>query len=436
MRKIYMTRLKRAIGVCTLASALFQTAAVYAATYYVATTGSNSNPGTEKQPWQTVAHAVNTMVAGDTTYVRGGTYNEGVMLFRRSGTQSAQIKLLNYLDEAPIIHCNTSSPRGPFNRITIANRSGVNVAIGWITIEGFEIRNCWDGLKIHSGHDLTIRRNWIHDNFPGQGILGTGTRILIDRNVINHNGGFAVCATTPSQCNQDHGIYASGTAYTITNNLIYDNLAYGIQVAGAYTYAAAKYAGPEYVDSADWIIANNTIAYQVHRAAIVVWGSAKNLQIVNNIFYENGRTLASSAPQGIDFVSADSNSRVTIDNNLAYASGAGASAFLSIFAIEGIHYTQSGNIVNAVNPAFVNASATPPASPNFTLTERSPAIDKGLSLTVTKTAFDGTTRPQGGTYDIGAYEYKAGGDITPPVAPSSTPSSLKIPKTEAAPQAQ
>jgi hypothetical protein len=372
---------------------------------------------------------VDTMVAGDTTYVRAGTYNEDVMLFRRSGTPSAQIKLLNYFGELPVIHCNTSPPKGPFNRITIANRSGVNVAIGWITIEGFEIRNCWDGLKIHSGHDLTIRRNWIHDNTPGQGILVNGTRILIDRNVINHNGGFAVCATTPSQCNQDHGIYASGTAYTITNNLIYDNLAYGIQVAGAYTYAPTKYAGPEYVNSADWIIANNTIAYQVHRAAIVVWGSTPNLQIANNIFYENGRKLTSIAPQGIDFVSAGITSKVTIYNNLAYASGSGAAAFVGFRAIEGIHYTQSGNI--SIDPLFVNAPATPPASPNFCLTSGSPAIDKGLSLAVTRTALDGTTRPQGRAYDIGAYEYKANDGSTPPVAPGSTPSSLKIHQSEA-----
>jgi hypothetical protein len=261
-------------------------------------------------------------------------------------------------------------------------------------------------MKIHSGHDLTIRRNWIHDNsIGGQGILATGTRILIDRNIISHNGSFAACATTPAQCNQDHGIYASGTAYTITNNLIYDNLAYGIQVAGAYKYDPAKYAGPEYVNSANWVIANNTIAYQVNRAAICVWGSTPNLQIVNNIVYENGLHLASSDPQGIDFVSASSNSGVTIYNNLAYASETGATAFLGFWAIEGIHYTQFGNIVNTVNPAFVNAPTILPASPNFALTERSPAIDKGAPLAVTGTAFDGTTRPQGRAYDFGAYEY-------------------------------
>ncbi len=428
-----MTRLRRAIVACILAGAFFQTAAVHAATYYVATGGSNSNSGTEAQPWQTIAYAVNTMVAGDTTYVRGGTYNEGMMLFSRSGTRSAQIKLLNYPGEAPIIHCNTSTPvTGPFNRIIIANKSGAHTAIGWITIEGFEIRNCYDGLKFHNTHDLTIRRNWIHDNSPGQGILGTGTRVLIDRNVINHNGGFAACAAKPPQCNQDHGIYASGTGYTITNNLIYDNLAYGIQLAGAYKYDHAKYAGPEYVSSANWIIANNTIAYQAYRAAIAIWGSTCNsARIENNIFYENGVQLSSSAPQGIDFVST-SCTGIQIRNNLSYSSGSGATAFLGFLAIEGIQYTQSGNITG--NPLFVNAPSTLPASPNFALTERSPARGAGLSLAATKTALDGITRPDGHAYDIGAYQYQPNGDVMPSVAPSSTSNAPRIPIADTAHQ--
>lgn len=67
-----MLQLKHAIGACILASALLPSIPAHAATYYVATTGNNSNPGTSSKPWKTVAYAVDKMVAGDTTYVRGG----------------------------------------------------------------------------------------------------------------------------------------------------------------------------------------------------------------------------------------------------------------------------------------------------------------------------------------------------------------------------
>jgi parallel beta-helix repeat protein len=49
-------------------------------TYYVATNGADANPGTESQPWRTIRKAAGTAVAGDTVYIRGGTYNERVSL--------------------------------------------------------------------------------------------------------------------------------------------------------------------------------------------------------------------------------------------------------------------------------------------------------------------------------------------------------------------
>lgn len=43
------------------------------AIYYVATYGNDSNPGTAAQPWRTIQHAANVMVAGDTVFVRGAS---------------------------------------------------------------------------------------------------------------------------------------------------------------------------------------------------------------------------------------------------------------------------------------------------------------------------------------------------------------------------
>lgn len=423
-------RLTRVSSACIFASALLTTVsgcqhyfgAAHAATYYVATTGNNSNPGTESQPWLTVAYAVSTMVAGDTTYVRGGTYNEGSILFGRSGRQSAPIRLLNYPNESPIIQF--IDPNSSSNRIEIKNARRFNRAIGWITIEGFEIRNGYEGIKYYNLHDSTIRRNWIRDNL-GQGILGVGgTRVLIDRNIISHNGDFSLCASTPSACNKEHGIYANGSAIVVTNNLIYDNLSYGITLNGSSTsaYDPAKFAGPEFANSYDWVIANNTFAYNNYRAGIVVWGgTCDNTRIENNIFYEN--TARARFAQGIDFTSAGRSTGIQIRNNHFYASGSGGTAALSSGAPADL--VTSGNVVNVSDPAFVNAPAELPVSPNFSLTARSPAIDKGLTpsgellgktlrtafddalLNARRTDFAGTTRPQGRAYDIGAHEYRA-----------------------------
>ena len=47
--------------------------------YYVAKNGNDSNPGTEALPWRTIQKAANTLTAGDTVYVKAGTYNEQVV---------------------------------------------------------------------------------------------------------------------------------------------------------------------------------------------------------------------------------------------------------------------------------------------------------------------------------------------------------------------
>lgn len=387
-----MLRLKRTLCACILASALVPTVAAYAATYYVATTGNNSNPGTSSQPWRTVAYAASKMFAGDTTYVKGGTYRETYIQFGNSGTQSAPIKLLNAPGQFPIINfIDQASTR----QLIIQNRNGYQKGIAWITIEGFEIRNGYVGIKINNGQNLTIRRNWIHHNIS-QGIAGNGTKLLIDRNKINHIGNWGC-----SLCNQSHGIYMNGTAITVTNNLFYDNLGYGVQLNGTVGYNSSVHTGADFALSRNWHIANNTFAYQANRAGIVVWGSqCHNAQIQNNIFYENGVKLASWNAQGIGFTSATCTG-ISIRNNLAFASGAGATKFLS----PGGNYTQSGNIVNTLNPKFVNAPATLPSSPNFALASGSPAIDEGLSISAAKISYPGTTRPQLSAYDIGAYEY-------------------------------
>src|SRR4051794_14334904 len=46
--------------------------------YYVSTSGSNSNPGTQASPWLTIQHAAESVKAGGTVYIRKGVYNEAV----------------------------------------------------------------------------------------------------------------------------------------------------------------------------------------------------------------------------------------------------------------------------------------------------------------------------------------------------------------------
>jgi hypothetical protein len=68
-------------------------------TYYVATNGDDSADGLSLEtPWQRIQKAADTMVAGDTVQIRGGTYIERI-LPRNGGSEGMPITYQAYLDE-------------------------------------------------------------------------------------------------------------------------------------------------------------------------------------------------------------------------------------------------------------------------------------------------------------------------------------------------
>lgn len=138
----------------------------YAAVYYVAKTGLDGNPGTEAQPWQTIQKAAATMTAGDTAYVRSGTYNEQVTPVN-SGNAGAWITLKAFPGDKVIID-------GTGLEFTVQGLIQINGGIAYWDIEGFEIANStWAGVQfyVNSNHhvlkDLTIHDTQISGIYAG-----------------------------------------------------------------------------------------------------------------------------------------------------------------------------------------------------------------------------------------------------------------------------
>src|SRR5690606_28733359 len=73
----------------------------FAATYHVATTGNDANPGSAAQPWATLQHAADSIAAGDTVYVHAGNYAGGH--FTTPGTPSARILLAAWPGDTPVV---------------------------------------------------------------------------------------------------------------------------------------------------------------------------------------------------------------------------------------------------------------------------------------------------------------------------------------------
>ena len=325
--------------------------------YVVAPNGEDSNPGTEAAPLRTIQKAIDLAQAGTTILVRAGSYFEDLRI-GRSGSASSPISLRNFPREKPTIDFQASLP-STVRRLLLQAQEGEQYPIGWITIEGLEFVRGWEAIKFYNGHDLVIRRNAMHDCL-GSGILGNGTRVTIDRNEIASNG----LPGTASD-NGVYGINATGTDFVIANNLIHSTRAFGIQLAG-YTFAnnpGAAYAGPEYQGASQWLVANNTFAFNKNRPGIAVWldGATDNV-FENNLFYQNALEATDDSPNGISFVGSGGGN--VLRNNLFY------SPTRVPVSDSGNSYTATGAIEQ--DPLFVD-----PASLDFHLQALSPAIDRG-----------------------------------------------------------
>jgi len=93
---------------------------LFGATYYVATNGNDSNPGTLAQPWLTWGKGFSTPVAGDTVFFRGGTYYHTVTTGAgyttiKSGSAGNNIVYINYPDETPVLNCSNVHPTSTYN---------------------------------------------------------------------------------------------------------------------------------------------------------------------------------------------------------------------------------------------------------------------------------------------------------------------------------
>src|SRR5262245_33450816 len=155
-----------------------------AAEYYVAPTGgSDTNAGTMAAPFATMQKAVNTAVAGDTVWIRGGTYRittpatsgAGVN-FNKSGTSDTnRIKYWAYPGEVPVFD---------FSNLTISTTgytNGFNVTGSWLHLKGLEVANVPmnmysnNGISVNNAHDDIFESLNLHHNSGTAIFIGNGT---------------------------------------------------------------------------------------------------------------------------------------------------------------------------------------------------------------------------------------------------------------------
>ena len=208
--------------------------------YYVATTGSDSASGSSTAPWRTIQHAMNTVPAGATVQVAGGTYNELVTITHSGSATAGYITLTSAPGQtATIDGTGLGVPQGQQGLVTLQSASYVRVI-------GLQLQNYTSnssslvplGIYIAgSGDHIEIRNNHIHnivttvttssgDAF-GLAVYGTATtpisNLIIDGNELDH---------LTTGYSESLSVNGNVQNWQVTNNKVHDNDNIGIVAIG------------------------------------------------------------------------------------------------------------------------------------------------------------------------------------------------------------
>ena len=410
--------------------------------YYVSPSGSDSNPGTQTQSWQTIQHAVDSFslgANGTIIHVAAGTYSDlnncvtsgytRVNVCISQGGSSPTVRLVLQCD----VPWSVPSGSGCLLRGS-GSTQGISVETNNVDVVGFDygnLPNAFTGIgnfcsaaegpgPCAQGNSVHILGNYVHDigqtaNDQGAGGIGCpgaerGSGIDIGR-----HGGYSETDAqiignrvttigsqtmkTAGTCNFTHGIYMD-TANGITeNNIVEDAAGSGIQI---YSYPCNN------------VFTNNVVLRSGHSGMNIAGGDCASITPVlasglntlnNNILDENGSygLMVGTGSGGV----CDASDPILISHNLMYGNPEG-------------NYTGTSSCSSPVDTLTENPTSTfvqylGNSSDDLHLQATSIAVGAGTTECVSggatpcvpTTDFDGLTRPN--PPSIGAYEFASAG---------------------------
>jgi hypothetical protein len=226
---------------CPATTAAQTTPASTGTTFYVAVDGADDNPGTAEAPLRTIQAAVDAAYAGDTIYVRGGSYAEQVVM-RHSGTRERPIRLLAYPGETPVIDGGHTLPEKPGNyEWPICNdvmtpvrclhyEALISISGSYIEVAGFTVtQSLGRGIRAVNLTGLRLHNNQIHDHRSSSIYLQNVTNALIDQNRIWHSGDVAPYERSPLVLDWPVSVVAwDSSNITYRGNHIFNNWGEGL----------------------------------------------------------------------------------------------------------------------------------------------------------------------------------------------------------------
>ena len=445
VRTIFGAILLGALLIGVPAAAPLPANAAVAGPFYVSPSGRDTNTGTKTYPWKTIQHAADRLRAGQTVFIRGGTYRERVRP-KYSGTAGHLISYRAYPGEVPTIDgLRITLPADQAGLFEIAGRA-------YIRVSGLRIINARpdvnsNGILVTASHDVLLDGNRTYNTrSSGIGVWRSRSVTVRGNEIVRAcTGGYqeslTIAATDTFVVEKNTVRDTAGGKEGIDakdgskNGRIRGNLVHHVPAVGIY------------VDAWDSATSNIEVsANTVHHAgngialASEAGGLLSNVRVVNNLVYDSTWLGIAVTRNGDGAHPMDG---ITIMNNTVWRNGDTWGGGLGVDDPNALHVVVRNNIVSANrsfqlslsadvpaanvsidhnlihgyrtsledgeilgdapvtgNPLFVN-----PAGGDFHIRVGSPAIDAGSATGAPATDFAGVPRPRGSGFDVGAFEF-------------------------------
>lgn len=406
--------------------------------------------GTEDSPWLTIQYSAGRVSAGDTVYVKSGTYHEAVQL-TASGAPGSEIIFAVF--PADVVTIDGSS-------LLMDAYSGLFHIDGlsYIQIIGFNLvhataTNHNYGIAVDGGDHITLKDNHSFDTSSSGIIVWASSNVLVDGNEIEH--ACSAGAASENECltigesnefevrnnHVHHGSTIRGEGIDVkdgsTNGWVHHNHVHHVMGVGIYVDAWDKPTGN--IDVSHNLVHDvqgNGFAVGSEEGGLLsnirffnnvshdnLWTGlsahscciddhpVENLLIVNNTFHHNGDESVAQPWGGGIFDENEDASNVVIRNNLCFDNlsfqialeipvpGAVAVDHNLVEPFRGETHEVRGVEFQEGDPLFADASNS-----DYRLLPGSPAIDTGSSIEAPIDDFENHPRPQGEAPDIGAFE--------------------------------
>lgn len=302
---------------------------IQASFYYVSPSGDDADEGSFGKPWRTLSKASAVAEAGDTVFIRGGTYNER-LIPANGGTSESPIIFASYPGETAIIDGTGVDVDNWWGIVHIVSKN-------YVEIRNIRVQNSEGmGIFTEGSTGVVIDGCTTVDTFVSGILCNTCTGIKITNNTVirgaQQDNGSEQPATTCQEC---ISVQETSDA-TIAFNTIHDGMNEGIDLKGGcsnckvhdnHVYRQSHcgiYIGEWDKHDRDIEVFNNT----VHDCpggvyvAVEYGGTCKNISVYDNLAYHNTQAGFTVAGWGLASVTHDLDT-ISFYRNISTGNGSG-----------------------------------------------------------------------------------------------------------------